>query len=160
MASHSKHVDRLRVSILQFGCEANETTRSPFIELPMGAAYLYEAVGGIHCAGSGFSQSRGLDALDVAISSDWTTGGDVRRHVIALWTDRDAARTQVVEDLQRRWDEMDYKSKRLVVFAPDAGTWREVAEHWENCVFVPVRDGGGFNDVEYSDLLELIVQSV
>lgn len=160
MASSGKLVERLRVSILQFGCDADDTSRSPFIELPTGAAYLYEAVAAIHCVGAGFNQSRGLDALDVALAADWTAGGEFRRHVVALWTDRDAALTRSLDDLQRRWDEMDYTAKRLVVFAPEGGTWTRIADEWDNCVFVPVRDGGGFSDVDYSDLLNLIVGSV
>lgn len=37
--------------------------------------------------GGGDDPEDGLEALAYAIESDWTKGGDKRRHVIVVWTD-------------------------------------------------------------------------
>jgi hypothetical protein len=60
-----------------------------------------------------------LEALAVAIKSDWVRTGDRRRHVVVLWTDASAHR---LEDASRRGT-AGYPSDLPASFADITAMW-------------------------------------
>lgn len=160
LASEGKAVTRLRVSLVTFGFDDAPVTRSPMIELPSGAAYLYERVLGLCLVGGGAFRSRGLEALKSAISLDWSPAGARRRHIIAVWTDRPTTEGLDVEELQMQWNEMDIRAKRLILFAPDAPAWNFIGNEWENMIWFPVEAGSGLTDTEYGQILRAVTGSI
>lgn len=161
MLESRKSVDRLRVRLITFGSDAYPIQQTPMIELPGGASMLYEAVSGLHIESSGFSESRGLNALAEAFRSDWSQGGQKRRQVVTVWTDRATAQSFDFDELTAMWeDQMSPASKRLVLFAPDRPMWSDISSYWEQCVHYVVNADGGFTDVDYDAILSTVVNSV
>lgn len=161
LIDQGKPVDRLRVSLVTFGPPGVPIERTPMIELPSGAAMLYERALSLRLAGGGPPVSTGLDALRLALESDWSPGAAKRRHIVALWTDRAAGSAdQGLNVLEERWEEMDAAAKRLVLFAPDEPGWRAIGDAWENCLWFPVSAGRGLTEVDQAEILRTIIQSV
>lgn len=90
MAEAQKPVDRLRVRVITFGPRHLPIEATPMIELPAGAAALYERAMTLQLRGGDRPSSRGFHALEAAIASDWSPPTLRRRsrHVIGIWTDR------------------------------------------------------------------------
>jgi len=55
---------------------------------------------------------------------------------------------------------MDRNAKRLILFAPDAYPWTDIATNWENCVHYASRAGDGLSDVDSQTILDAIVNSI
>src|SRR5205085_1299139 len=100
----------------------------------------------LHAEGGGDAPENGLEGLAEAIKSDWTREGDKRRHILVLWTDTDAhplnknagskpssypvGMPKNLDELTDRWDGqegMEHPAKRLIIYAPDAEPWSEIA---------------------------------
>ena len=66
------------------------------------------------------------------------------------------------EEFVNMWDGqiMDPSSKRMIVFAPDAYPWREIAENCESVFMIPSQAGEGLADVHYDTVLSNIVNSI
>jgi hypothetical protein len=182
MAHKQKRITHLRARIIVFrdlhvdGDDA--LLASPFFELPRDQEKLAAFVAPVRPSGGGDEPESGLEALAVAIKSDWVRTGDRRRHVVVLWTDASAHR---LEDASRRgtagypsdlpasfaditamWEgqEMDRAAKRLMLYAPDAYPWNDVQSAWENVVHIVSKAGQGLDEVDYSDVLEVIANSI
>ena len=91
MAEKGKYIDELRVRIIAFrdyiadGEKAMLTT--DFYSLPADAGEFEGLLNSIQAVGGGDDPEDGLEALAYAMKSDWTTGGDKRRHIIIVWSD-------------------------------------------------------------------------
>ena len=55
---------------------------------------------------------------------------------------------------------MNDNAKRLIVFAPDAPGWNEIAEHWTQALHYASQAGDGLADHEYKTILSTIAESV
>lgn len=179
----SKVVDRLRIKVIAFrdfyvdGDQSIEI--SEFYDFPASQSHFSDFVSSLKPLGGGDEPENALEALSLAINSDWNKSGDKRREIIIVWTDASAHPLEKSEsssssnyptnvaknfdDLTDWWEgqeKMSSSAKRLVVFAPDAYPWTEVANHWENTVHYPSKAGMGLDDVHYTTILDAIVQSV
>ena len=115
-----------------------------------------------------------LEALSVAIRSDWTHEGDRQRHIIVMFTDASAHkledrvgevpgafRDQVpasLDELTDRWEggqsvRIRPAARRLVIFGPDAYPWNVLGDSWVNTVWLPSQAGDGLEDVEFQTIL-------
>ena len=56
------------------------------------------------------------------------------------------------------WEGMDKNTKRLVLFAPNAYPWDDLCIMWDNVFHFPVEQGCGLYDVDYSNVLELLLE--
>jgi hypothetical protein len=182
LTAKGKNVDQLRVRVIAFRDFAADgeaaLEESPFFTLPEDRANFSEFVNGLVAEGGGDAPESGLEAVALAIDSQWTTSGDRRRQVIVVWTDQPAqtlspsvlppdiasrvpadfsALTDAWEDEQGR---MGSSSKRLILFAPDGPGWSDISGVWENVVHHPSQAGGGLSDVDYGTIIDSIGNSV
>lgn len=182
LTAKGKIVDELRVRVVAFrdlvadGEAALE--ESTFFLLPGEQAAFGEFVGGLRAEGGGDAPESGLEAVSLAINSDWTTRGDRRRQVVVVWTDQPAHvldPTAVPADVQPRipgdfsaltdlWEDaqgpLGSSSKRLILFAPDGPGWSDISGVWENVVHHPSQAGGGLSEVDYGTIVDSIGNSV
>lgn len=183
MRTKGRSIDELRVRIIAFrdyyADGANAMSESSFFLLPQDKAKFDSFVHSILADGGGDEPENGLEALALAIQSEWTKGGDKRRHVVVMWTDTSAHPLERNEnskpssypgdlpknfdDLTDMWEGQSYlsiSSKRLVLFAPDAYAWTDIANNWENVVHYPSQAGRGLSDIDYQTILDAIAESV
>ena len=131
--------------------------------------------------GGGDEPESALEALVTAIRSPWERGLDKRRHVIVMCTDAPAhplgkfpmpvsgqerPMPTNLSELQSIWGdevdegEMEYASKRLIVFGPNAYPWNELAESLENAIWVTSKAGEGMREADQDTVLEAVAGSV
>lgn len=55
---------------------------------------------------------------------------------------------------------MNHSAKRLIVYAPDAYAWTDIANNWENTIHFPSKAGDGLADFDYQEILNQIANSV
>ena len=184
MDKKDKHIDDLRVRVIAFrdyiadGEKAMLT--SDFYLLPRESQSFKKLVNSIDARGGGDRPEDGLEALAYAIKSDWSTGGSKRRHIIIVWTD-DATHplgfgkkaknypskmARDFDELTEWWGDamlpgiMDNNAKRLIIFAPEQPYWTTIADTWDNVVYYPSKAAQGLREVEYTEILNAIYNSV
>lgn len=181
MSEKGKKVRQLRVRVVAFrdyladGEDAMMVT--DFFQLPQQAAEFEACINSIHAQGGGDIPEDGLEALAYAIKSKWTTEGAKKRQVIVVWTDADThvlgygngskfypkGMPKDLGELSDWWDDpslMKQNEKRLVVFAPDEGNWKYISDNWNLTWHIPSVAGKGLADQNYSEILNLIANSV
>lgn len=184
MKEKGKHIDQLRVRLVvyrDFYVDApQESLRSsPFYTLPDETESFAAFVKTIEADGGGDEPETALEALAEAMRSPWFKGSAKRRQVIVVWTDasthpleKDAGRKpdgypanapasfDALTDLWEGQECMDQYAKRLVVFAPDAYAWSDIANHWENTAQYVSKAGAGLADQDYRSILDGISESI
>jgi len=182
LTAKSKNVDQLRVRVVAYRDLAHPDEvpleESPFFTLPGEQGEFSAFVDRLSPAGGGDHPESGLEALSLAISSDWTRTGDRRRQVIVVYTDastqtlgavppppeiaeRVPADFSALTDLwENEQGAMGLNTKRLILFAPDGSGWSEISSVWENVIHHPSKAGSGLSDVDYATILDSIGNSV
>jgi len=182
LTAKGKNVDHLRVRVVAFRDlqhpEDMPLEESPFFALPVEQEAYSAFVNRLSPSGGGDIPESGLQALALAIESEWTRVGDRRRQVIVLWTDAEAQSLDlggVPPELADRipadfsaltdmWEneqgKMGINAKRLILFAPDGSGWSDISSVWENVVHHPSKAGAGLSDVDYGTILDSIGNSV
>ncbi len=187
MDANGKNVETLRIKVIAFrdyGCDgAGAMAQSEFFVLPEQNEAFRSYVMGITATGGGDGPESALEAMALAMRSDWTTDGAKQRHVILVFTDasavplRDPSRTSnptypadmpaSLADLGDMWAGESQelggmpsgKSARLVLFAPSTSPWTDI-QVWNNvwAAFSPA--GKGLEDVDIDLAIQLLVNSV
>ncbi|RME56009.1 VWA domain-containing protein [Candidatus Parcubacteria bacterium] len=180
MTEHGKQIDHLRVKVIRFGdyyvdgkAAINE---SPFFDIPQESDRFAGFVDSISATSTNSQTANGLEALALAIKSDWSIQGDVKRYVIGVWTDKGTyalekyktARlsgypTNVPESFDKLtslWNGMLIGKKRLVIYAPDTYAWKDISNLWENTIHYPSKAGADLPKQDYRHILESISRSV
>ena len=185
MGKKSKFIDKLRVRIIAFRDyvydKEDAMIATDFYDLPEQSVEFREAFDYIEAKGGGDIPEDGLEALAFAIKSDWAKEGDMRRHIIVLWTDAPAHELGYGKDqpnyprekMAKDFDEltewwgfgkdsglMEYKAKRLLIYAPDDYPWNIIENAWENTVYYPSAAGEGMEDRVYGEILNAICSSI
>jgi hypothetical protein len=182
LTAKGKNVDELRVRVIAFRDFAADgeaaMEESPFYRLPDERSAFSDFVNGLIAEGGGDAPESGLEAIALAMNSQWTTRGDRRRQVVVVWTDQPAVpldpavvpaelRARVPADfsaLTDLWEDtqgpLGASSKRLILFAPDGPGWSDISAVWENVVHHPSQAGGGLSDVDYGTIVDSIGNSV
>ena len=186
MRRKGKDVSQTRIRVIayrDFGADARDALQfTPFFKMPGQARAFESFVRSLATFGGGDEPESGLEALSVAIDSEWERGFDLRRHVIALFTDASAhplggpERTlaqyppgvpESLSELANRWGHteaqnsvMDDRAKRLLLFVPDVSPWSEIADEWDNVIFFASRAGTGLQELEFKQILDAIASSV
>ena len=179
MNEKGRSVEALRIKVIAFGdygCDAQPMISSKFFELPAESSDFEAFINGITAEGGGDEPENALEAIAHAIKSDWTQEGDVRRHVILMFTDTSAldlgARTDFSKDddpmpmpsslaeLGEWWDEMEDRAKRMVLFAPNASPWDELPLAWQQIIHAPTDSNGGCDEIDIQDAIALLVNSI
>jgi hypothetical protein len=132
--------------------------------------------------GGGDGPESALEAVSIALNSDWSTEADKLRHVVVMWTDalphplergaeqhtQSPFRSSIAESLNqltdwwndRQNDRIRHEAKRFVIFAPEKGVWIDIAENWDQTVFLPSAAGKGLREFELDQILEILVNSI
>lgn len=186
METSQKSVDRLRVRVVAFRdlyADDPAFESSPFFVLPDEAPQFQEFLAPLKAkGGGGDGPESGLEALAMAMNSDWSTDSDRLRQVIVVWTDaaphplEKAAdrpdllqKTPVIaksfDELTDQWEAyqggpMNFQARRLVVFAPDKGHWAVISHNWEQMMFFPSKAGQGLRDFEMDQMMSMIANTL
>jgi hypothetical protein len=184
MAEKGKYVTGLRLRIVAYrdvyDNPADALFATPFFRLPGDGPHFQAYVDGLFAQGGGDEPESGLEALAVAMGSDWERGMDRRRHVIVVFTDASAHPLEAshgrtlpphvgvvgsFDELTDRWDDpqgaqMEFAAKRLLLYAPDVYPWQVISTNWANVLHFPSRAGEGLGEVEFSQIIDAIAGSV
>lgn len=187
MEEENKDVAQLRIKVIVFrdyGCDDEPMVESQFYTLPDQNEDFRNFVSSIEAKGGGDGPENALEAIALAIKSDWTTGGSKRRHVVVVFSDAPAlplgerassasypsGLPTDIATLGAWWERTDqgvtppltsaYQAKagRLVAFVPNAEPWTELQawnRYWP--AFSPA--GTGLSDVDIQSAIDLIVGS-
>lgn len=185
MQNLRKHISRFRVRILVFNNDVagieHAVQMTDFFTLPARQDEFRHLVNSIEADGSSKSEY-GLEALAYAMASDWVrpTATTKCRHIIALWTDSapskefspklrsryDPQLPSTFEELTAWWGDepeeplakMNYYTKRLLIFSPDAGVWRSISESWENVIPVHTVAGQGLSEQDFREIISILIE--
>ncbi len=168
-------VEQLRVKLIAFrdyAYDEEPMVESAFFMLPEQEDAFKSCLDGIEAKGGGGGAENALEALSLALESDWIAEGPWRRHIVLLYSDAGAlplgARAgcpqypagmpNSIEQLAEWWQ--DYKrvpgciyrggwrtARRLIVFAPKAWPWAEM-ETWNHCLPIYSCAGLDLPDIE------------
>ena len=184
MERKGKHIDKLRVRIIAYrdylADDSDAMLVTNFFTLPQEADNLKKCVNSLVAKGGGDDPEDGFEALAYAIKSKWNSDSGKKRHVIVLWTDDDAhdlgygkgsdyyPKGMAADfcELTAWWGDtyepgfMDQEAKRLILFAPDMPGWKKVSDSWDKVLHYPSEAGNGLKDVEYSQIISVISQTI
>ena len=183
-AAKDKNIDELRIKVIAFrdynadGADGMNETK--FFNIPAEDADFKAYINSLTPDGGGDEPENGLEAVALAINSDWTKGGDRRRHIIIVWSDASAHQLESTitknsyypsgmpanfNELTDWWEDeqggkMNKSAKRLLIFAPDAYPWSDMGLNFQNAIHFPARAGEGLSSVDYQTILNSIVNSI
>lgn len=152
---------------------------SAFYDVATEQSALQAFVAAIRPINGGDEPESGLEGLGNALNAKWSTDMTKQRHVVVVYTDASAHPLEKAasissqsnyppnmpksfSELTDRWSaqSMDRHAKRLILFAPDAYPWTDMATHWENTVHYASRAGEGLSEVDSQTILDAIVNSI
>jgi hypothetical protein len=187
MAKKGRGISSLRLKVIAFrdyGDRADDAmSESPFFRVPADLDQFEKTVRALRPDGGGDVPESGLEALALALDSDWETGLDKRRHVVVMFTDasahplgdprQTAAATYPrsvpgsLEALYQQWGTgqsrnalMENSAKRLLMFAPEDYPWTDIADDWNNTIFFPSEAGEGLEEWEMDEIIATIANSL
>lgn len=178
MELKQKSVQQLRIKVIVFrdyGCDPEPMEESRFFTLDKDSAAFHDFVNKITASGGGDVAENSLEAIALAMKSDWVKTGTKRRHVIIVWTDAPALAFDErkntanypadmpadLSELHEWWEgqEMDAKAKRLLIFAPDMAPWSDMID-WRNAFHQASRAGEGCSDTDIKTCIHMLVNSI
>lgn len=187
MHAKGRGISSLRLKVIAFrdyGDRAdNAMAETPFFRMPAEMARFERFVESLRATDGGDEPESGLEALALAVNSDWETGLDRRRHVIVMFTDAsahplgDPAQTaahtyphtmpSTMDGLFGQWGHsgsnsavMENSAKRLLLFAPEQYPWTNIADDWNNTLFFPSVAGEGLEEWEMGEIIATIASSL
>ena len=176
------HVDyQMRGKIITYGDigERVPIEHGEFYDLKENYEQFYNSLDNLRSVGRS-TLSNGLEAIATAIKDvDWTTGGNRRRHVIILFSDKPALKLSQrvyskiypkdmpkdLKELSDWWEEINYdfkstyqaKSGRMIVLAPNCYPWYDMTP-WNRYWPIFSRAGEGLGDVELQSITDIFVE--
>ena len=170
--------EQLRVKVIAFrdyGADEEPMIESKFFKLDEEKEEFYNFVNAIEADGGGDAPENALEAIALAIKSDWSKEGIKRRHFIVVWTDAEALPLGARKDspkypadmpkdfdeLQDMWEgqEMDRKAKRMIIFAPDKKPWPDMID-WTNTFHQVSQAGKGCSDTDIEMCIHLLINAL
>lgn len=181
LAAKHMEIETLRVRVVGFpDVSANDTTsisESPFFNLPDQSSDFAAAVNAMRPAADGDGAASSLEALALAIRSEWTSAGTRGRQVIVACSDTapypleqtvegsrrnsQSALPTTFDELTADWEDQSYMSaadKWIVLIAPDVSGWSDISANWVGVIHFPLSDGS--YPLSYPSLLEALVSSI
>ena len=178
MKEGDKSVQQLRIKVIAFrdyGCDTEPMVESKFFVLDDESTDFHNFVNGIEATGGGDGPENSLEAIALAMKSDWVRTGTKRRHVIIMWTDAPAlalgARRESpnypsdmpadLAELHEWWEgqEMDDRAKSLLIFAPDTEPWSDLVD-WRNTFHEASQAGQGCKETDINACIRMLVNSI
>ena len=177
MEKKLKSVQQLRMKVIVFrdyGVDSEPMTESKFFVLDEEKEEFKNYVNSIEAIGGGDEAESSLEAIALAMKSDWVKTGSVRRHVIILYSDAPALPLGTHKDkpgypsdmpanlaeLHERWEEQDRekRAKRMLIFAPGVEPWTNML--WDQVFHTPSKAGGGCDDTDIETCISMLVNSI
>lgn len=182
MTENGSDIDMMRIKMIVFrdykSDGQNSMIQSQFFELPAEEAEFSAFLDGIRAKGGCDEDANGLEAMYLAMNSDFVTGSKDRQ-VIVLFADTSAIPLgvrkncayypkQMVDDdglletwmcMQNHASKLREKNKRLVMFAPRGSNYEKMKQHYNRSVFVPVEMHSGLDEVSFDDIIKIIAAS-
>lgn len=194
LKQNKRTINTLRIKVIVFrdyyvdGQDAMEESR--FFVLPEEKQDFYNFVSRIGVGGGGDEPESGLEALALALRSNFTQEGDKKRHIIVMFTDASAHPYEQQQDgtpsnypanmfrnlgeLYEAWGEgqdylggvssssirMSRSAKRLVLFAPDMYPWNDLEMDLDNTIRKNMNRGNGGEDLDLEDVIALVANSI
>lgn len=179
MKEKTKKIDQLRAKVIVFRDYWYDTPEmamqcSEFMDLRSQSPDFASFISKVIADGGGDEPENGLEALGLALKSNWIKGDFTKqRYVIIVYTDASAHSLEkpgkpsnypnnippTFDELTDYWHEMPTSAKRLLLFAPDAQPWT-IMSSWENTIHYVSEAGRGLEDVEMDQILDAIANSV
>ena len=178
MEKQKKSVQQLRIKVIvfrDFKSDSEPLLESRFFELDDEKTEFSDFVNSIVANGGGDEKENALEALALAMKSDWVRDGTKRRHVIILYTDAPALAFEDrasepgypsdmpknFAELREWWEgqEMELNSKRMLIFAPDANPWSDMVD-WSNTFPTTSKAGAGLDDTDINTCIHMLVNSI
>ena len=172
MEENGKAVAQLRIKVIAFrdyGIDEIPMMESAFFKLPDENVQFEAFVNRIEAKGGGDEPENAFEAIALALKSDWTMGGDMRRHVILVFSDAPAlalgeraSSSQYpsgmpadLAQLQKWWEGTDQtfsstyqkKAGRMVAFVPNVEPWGKL-ESWSRYLAIYSAAGTGLADLD------------
>jgi len=183
MDENDKSVEVLRVKVIVFrdyGCDAEPMKESEFFTLPDQNEQFRAFVNGITAMGGGDIPENALEALALALKSNWTTGGSKRRHAVLVFSDAPAlalgerasqpgypaGMPKNLGELGAWWEGTDQtlgstyqpNAGRLVAFVPNAEPWTDL-QTWNRYWPAYSTAGTGLSELDIQSAIDLLVGS-
>ena len=180
-------VQQLRLKVIVFRDfsfdEENAIKESKFFNLPDETDAYEQFINGIEAKEGGEIPESSLEALHLAINTNWVTPADgVRtRHIIVMFTDAPA---HMLDDQEYRekadenplypketpkdltglieeWQiKMNERERRLVIFAPDDEPWTEIEYNFSPCLMRFAKAADGLDEITENAILDLVCDSI
>ena len=181
MAKKEKKIDQLRARVIVFrDYWADSATLamqcSEFFNLKTQSSDFANFVSKTTATGGGDEPENGLEALALALKSNWEKSQDFakQRYVIVVYTDASAHGLEKalkpdhypqdipksLDELTDLWADMSIPAKRLLLFAPDASPWTVMASSWDNTIHFASKAGDGLQEFEMDEILSAINNSI
>lgn len=167
-----RKIKNIRIKVISFGDLREEPIKESVVfTIPQELDAFNDYVERIKCFGGGDLPENGLEALALAINTDWVKTDIRHRHIILMYTDAPAHQLgsmfrcppnmpRSLDELEDNWNGMDEKVKRLVLFAPHSYPWSDIAFSWNNVVHKTENLNVIFSGKGYEDILEAICRSL
>ena len=175
------NIEQLRIKVIAFrdyGFDDEPMVESEFFVLPDQNDEFKSFVQNIDALGGGDEPENALEAIALALKSDWTTEGAKRRHIIAVFTDAPALELGVrsdspkypdgmpssLDELEAWWEKTDqsfvgtYEPKIgwLIAFVPNAAPWTDMQE-WTRYWPAYSLSGNGLSDFDIQSVIDLMI---
>jgi len=186
LSEKNRSVSTFRIKVIVFRdyyCDGDKSmTISDFFTLPEQTDNFNSFVSSISADGGGDEPENALEAIALAMKSDWNTDGARKRHIIMVWTDASAHKLEkaseeskpvnypqdipsTLTELSDMWNDnqtgvMNLSAKRLILFAPDMYPWSTIGSEWDNTVWVPSKAGSGMEGTDIKAVLDVLAGSI
>lgn len=193
LEKNNRKIANLRVKVIVFRDyyvdAADAMVETDFFDLPMENDAFVQYVSSIRAGGGGDEPESGLEALALAMNSDFTQEGTKKRHIIVLFTDASAHPFEsqkegipenypnwmysTFDQLEEAWGgeqealgairnskKYSRTSKRLVLFAPALYPWSQIEQSFNNATRKELDKGNGGKDLELDDVWKLLAFSM
>ena len=194
LEKNKRKINNLRMKVIVFRDyyvdDIYAMQESDFFILPEERQEFHQYVSGIKAGGGGDEPESGLEALALALRSDFVQEGEKKRHIIVLFTDASAHPYEQQDDgipenyprdmfrnmreFYQAWGTgqdflgysgrsfrvMDKEAKRLVLFAPSVYPWNEIEVDLENVIRQELDKGSGGRDLDLNNVIALIANSI
>ena len=193
LSKNQRRIAKLRVKVIVFRdyyVDAEYAMQeTDFFELPEENDAFTRYVSSIKSGGGGDEPESGLEALALAMNSDFVQEGTKKRHIIVLFTDASAHPLEMQKDgIPTNYPKWMYKSfdqlgdawggdqeflgattqsikftkatKRLVLFAPSMYPWSQIEQNFNNAIRSEMNKGNGGQDLELDLVWKLLAYSM
>ena len=183
MEDSNRSVEQVRIKVIVFRdyiCDSQPMQESEFFVLPDENKKFQQFVNRIEACGGGDIPENALEALALAIKSDWTTKGLRKRHAIVIFSDAPALELgkrkdmpgypkgipEKMSELSEWWEGTNQyfrgnylpEAGRLLAFVPEMSPWNDMIT-WDRYWPAFSQAGDGCNNVDIQNVIDVMVGS-